>query len=118
GRATAAGDAPAGEQARSGVQVADRATAGRATAAGDAPAGEQARSGEVDPALALALVARLQASAPPRRTGAAIPSSPLAIVRLAIAEVVTAWRECAERIAQADAVLAAAGAEIEREARA
>jgi DNA repair protein SbcC/Rad50 len=71
-----------------------------------------------DPSLALALVARLQASASPRRTPAAIPSSPLAIVRIAMAAVADAWRERAERVAHADAALAAAQAEIEREARA
>ena len=74
-------------------------------------------SGGVDPALALALVARLQASAAPRPASGALPGSPLAIVRLAMAAVALAWRERAERIAQADAALSAQAAAIEREAR-
>jgi DNA repair protein SbcC/Rad50 len=72
---------------------------------------------EVDAGLAVALVARLQAAAPVRRTAAAAPSSPLAIVRIAIAAAAAAWRERAERVAEADAVLSAAAAEVEREAR-
>jgi exonuclease SbcC len=67
--------------------------------------------------LAVALVARLQATAPPRRAPVVGPDSPLAIVRIAIAGVVEAWRERAERVADADAALAAAAAEVEREAR-
>src|SRR5205085_1473904 len=43
--------------------------------------------------------------------------SPLAIVRTAMAAVVAAWRERAERIAGADAALSAAVAAVEREAR-
>ena len=73
-------------------------------------------SGAVDPALAVALVARLQASAPPRHASGPIPDSPLAIVRIAMAAVVAAFRARAERIAQADAALSAAVAAIEREA--
>jgi exonuclease SbcC len=73
--------------------------------------------GAIDPALAIALVGRLQASAPARAARDAVPGSPLAIVRLAMAAVVTTWRERAERSAEADAMLAAAMAAIEREAR-
>ncbi|HMG54623.1 MAG TPA: AAA family ATPase, partial [Kofleriaceae bacterium] len=72
---------------------------------------------ELDAGLAMALVARLQVAAPPRRAPAVVPSSPLAIVQLAIAGVAQAWRERAERVAEADAALSAAAAEIEREAR-
>ncbi|HEY0482869.1 MAG TPA: AAA family ATPase, partial [Kofleriaceae bacterium] len=72
---------------------------------------------EVDPTLVLALVARLQASAAPRRAAVPVPSSPLAIVRLALAAVAAAWRERAERVADADAALSAAAAEIDREVR-
>jgi exonuclease SbcC len=75
------------------------------------------RASPMDPALALALVARLQANAPPRHTSDVLPDSPLAIVRLAMAAVVAAWRERAERIAHADAALSAAAVAIEREAR-
>ena len=71
----------------------------------------------IDPALALALVARLQASAPPRPASEVIPGSPLAIVRVAMGAVAAAWRERTERIAHADAALSAAAAAIEREAR-
>lgn len=84
------------------------------TAGAGAGAGE---AGKIDAALAMALVARLQATAPPRRVPAAVAGSPLAIVRIAIAGVAEAWRERADRIAEADAVLAAAAADIEREAR-
>jgi exonuclease SbcC len=90
-------------------------------ASGDPGMGQEPPAGAPDdPGLALALVARLQASAPPRRTAGAgaIPGSPLAIVRIAIAAVVDAWRERADRVAHADAALAAAAATIDREARA
>ncbi|HEX3766548.1 MAG TPA: SbcC/MukB-like Walker B domain-containing protein, partial [Kofleriaceae bacterium] len=74
-------------------------------------------AGEVDAGLAMALVARLQAAAPVRRAPVAAPDSPLAIVRLAVAGVAGVWRERAERVAAADAALAAAAADVEREAR-
>jgi exonuclease SbcC len=93
--------------------------------AGDTPGGaidagsrgSGAASDAVDPALALALVARLQASAPPRYASGVVPASPLAIVRIAMAGVVAEWRERAERISHADAALTAAVVAIEREAR-
>jgi exonuclease SbcC len=71
-------------------------------------------TGELDAGLALALVARLQAAAPVRRAPGGA-GSPLAIVRIAIAAVAGAWRERAERVAEADAALAAAAADVERE---
>ena len=70
-----------------------------------------------DPTLEVALVARLAASAPLRRVPDDLSSSPLAIVRIAMAAVAQAFRERAERIAHADAALSAAAAAIEREAR-
>jgi exonuclease SbcC len=93
--------------------------------AGDTPsgaidagsAGAGAVSDTVDPALALGLVARLAASAPPRYASGVAAGSPFAIVRIAMASAVAQWRERAERIAHADAALTAAAATIEREAR-
>jgi exonuclease SbcC len=90
--------------------------AGRAGGAGTA-SGAVTASGAIDPTLALALVARLQASAPPTRARGPLPSSPLAIVRFAIGAVVAAWRDHADRVAHADATLSAAAAAIERDAR-
>lgn len=75
-------------------------------------------SGEIEAALALALVARLQAAAPAGRAPVVAPSSPLAIVRIALAAAAAVWRERAERVAEADAALSAAAAEVEREAAA
>jgi exonuclease SbcC len=90
----------------------------RSSGATDVLSGESGvPGGAIDPALAVALVARLAASAPPRHAPGPIPGSPLAIVRLAMAAVALAWRERAERIAHADAALSAAAAAIEREAR-
>jgi DNA repair protein SbcC/Rad50 len=84
---------------------------------GEVPAQIAGGAGEIDARLVVALVARLQAAAPARRAPAAAPGSPLAIVRIAIAAVAGAWRERAERVAEADAALSAAAAEVEREAR-
>ena len=72
----------------------------------------------IDPALALALVAQLQASAPPRHASEVIPGAPLAIVQIAMTAVALAWRARADRIAHADAALSAAASAIEHEARA
>ena len=104
----------AGDRATA-VPAATRGRSGNARRPEDAPAAH-AGDGEVDPALAMALVARLQAIAPARRAPGA-PGSPLAIVRIAIAGVVHGWRERAGRIAEADAALTAAAAEVEREVR-
>jgi len=82
-------------------------------AAATAPQG----GGGIDPALALGLVGRLQASAPLGATREPVPSAPLAIVQLAMAAVAAAWRDRADRIAEADAALSAATATVEREAR-
>jgi DNA repair protein SbcC/Rad50 len=108
---------PAGAGSAGADAVASRAVAGGATEAATVAKRAIAISGEIDAALAMALVARLQATSPLRRAPAVAPSSPMAIVRIAIAGVAEAWRERAERIADADAVLSAAAADIEREAR-
>ncbi|HEX4419538.1 MAG TPA: AAA family ATPase, partial [Kofleriaceae bacterium] len=94
------------------VGAAPRRGRSRAAAGAVDPAGEAIR-----PAFVVALMARLQASAPVRRAQSGSPESPLAIVRVAMAAVVAVWRERAERIAQADAALAAGAAAIDREAR-
>jgi DNA repair protein SbcC/Rad50 len=79
--------------------------------------GDSISSGAIDPALAVALVARLAASAPSRHASQVMPGAPLAIVRIAMTAVAQAWRERADRIAHADAALSAAAAAIEREVR-
>ncbi len=80
--------------------------------------GAAAEATALTPAEIMALVQRLAASAAVRQApGVAAPVGPMAITRLAMAAVVAAWRERAERIALADAALAAAAAAIEREAR-
>ncbi len=97
-----------------GEAVGDGGKRGGRPASGSRAVGDD---GEIDPAFALALVARLTESAPSRHAPGGMPTAPLAIVRLAMLSVVTAWRERAERIAHADAALSAAAAAIEREAR-
>ena len=121
-RAGAASGASAGGGASAGdvIVLHPRAAEGGSAAGGSSGAstGDGARAeGVIDPALALALVAQLQASAPPRHVSEVIPGSPLAIVQIAMAAVALAWRERAERIAHADAALSAAMAAIDREAR-
>jgi len=143
--AMAGTDAPTGTSGRAGSRTSDAATVtavdelgARRVARGAASAGARrasTASGEatgrnasgaleanvasaaIDPARVVALVERLQASAPMRPARAPLPSSPLAIVRLAMAAVVAVWRERAERTAHADAALSAAAVAIEREAR-
>lgn len=105
------------------LPVASQGSAGRggairAEASADMAPGGIAGEGEIDAALAMALVARLQAAAPPRLAPAVALSSPLAVVRIAIGAMASAWRELAERVAEADAALSAAAAEVEREASA
>jgi len=121
---------PAADEAAPARTATRRATSARARAA-TAPGaagvlgaaitmssrGDSISSGAIDPALAVALVARLAASAPPRRASEVMPGSPLAIVRIAMTAVAQAWRERADRIAHADAALSAAAAAIEREVR-
>jgi exonuclease SbcC len=118
----AAGEAGAGAHGRAGrggrrgaSDAVDRAEPGPpAQGPGGVPVTGTAR--ELDAGLAVALVARLQAAAPVRRAPAAA-GSPLAIVRIAIAAVAGVWRERAERVAESDAALAAAAADVEREVR-
>jgi DNA repair protein SbcC/Rad50 len=118
------GSTPAARSARGGPSdpgaAADTASRSPATRGGPGaavratpPPGPAAARG-VDPALVLALVAQLQVSAPSRV--AAAPREPLAIVRLAMAGVVEAWRARAERIADADVALTAAAVAVERAA--
>ena len=104
-----AGASPSGASDSAGASPTADAEAFPSSAIGD--------DGTIDPALAIALVTRLAASAASRHAPDVMPNAPLAIVRIAMVAVVTAWRERAERIAHADAALAAATTAIEGEAR-